>query len=107
MASEWKPFRFQLAMAARLILEQDLGLDPAKKRTQAYCLAIDTIMADPDKAQGIFEKGGQAIRLAIKEMVENGQTADLDRRTAKMRDMKDKLRAVIQRTSANALAPEN
>ena len=107
MATEWKPFRFQLAMAARLILERDLGLDPAKKRTQAYCMAIDTIMADPDKAQGVFEKGGQAIRLAIKEMVENGQTADLDRRTAKMRDMKDKLRAVIQRTSANAPAPEN
>ena len=99
MATEWKPFRFQLAMAARLILERDLELDPAKKRTQAYCTAIDAIMADPDKAQAVFENGTKAIRLAIDEMVDQGQGADLDRRTAKMRDMKDKLRAVIQQTS--------
>lgn len=30
MDTEWKPFRFQLAMAARLILERDLKLDPKK-----------------------------------------------------------------------------
>ena len=102
MSTEWKPFRFQLAMAARLILEQDLELDPAKKRTQAYCTGIDSIMADPDKAQAVFEKGTEAIKLAIGEMADQG--AGLDRRTAKMRDMKDKLRALIQQRSPDGTA---
>lgn len=105
MSTEWKPFRFQLAMAARLILEQDLELDPAKKRTQAYCTAIDAIMADPDNAQAVFEKGTEAIKLAIGEMADQG--ADLDRRTAKMRDMKDKLRALIQRTPPVGVPPKH
>ena len=93
MDTAWKPFRFQLAMAARLILERDLKLDPKKKRSQAYCNAIDTVMLDPDEAQAIFEKGTRAIEQAIAEMQDQG--AERDRRTAKMRDMRDKLRAVI------------
>jgi hypothetical protein len=93
MTTEWKPFRFQLAMAARLILERDLKLDPKKKRSQAYCNAIDVVMADPDKAQAIFEEGTKAITAAISEL--RAQGAELDRRTAKMRDMKDKLRDTI------------
>jgi len=93
MGTEWKPFRFQLAMAARLILERDLQLDPKKKRSQAYGNAIDGVMLDPEIAQAVFEEATEAIGQAIEEMKDQG--ADLDRRTAKMRDMKDKLRAVI------------
>jgi len=94
MDTEWKPFRFQLAMAARLILERDLKLDPKKKRSQTYCAAIDAVMSDPDEAQAVFEKGTKAITKAIAELTDQG--AELDRRTAKMRDMKDKLRALIR-----------
>lgn len=94
MDTEWKPFRFQIAMAARLVLEQDLKLDPKKKRSQAYCAAIDAVMADPDKAQAVFEEGTKAITKAIAELTD--QDAKLDRRTAKMRDMKDKLRSLIR-----------
>jgi AIPR protein len=94
MDTEWKPFRFQLAMAARLVLERDLKLDPKKKRSQVYCAAIDAVMADPDEAQVVFEKGTKAITKAIAALTEEG--AKLDRRTAKMRDMKDKLRALIR-----------
>ncbi len=93
MDTEWKPFRFQLAMAARLILERDLKLDPKKRRSRAYCVAIDAVMTDPDKAQAVFEEGTHLITKAISELT--NQDAKLDRRTAKMRDMKDKLRALI------------
>ena len=93
MGAEWKPFRFQLAMAARLLLEKDLELDARKKRSQAYCNAIDVVMLDADKAQIVFERATTAIKQAIANMKDQG--ADFDRRTAKMRDMKDKLRAVI------------
>lgn len=93
MGVEWKPFRFQLAMAARLLLEKDLELDARKKRSQAYCNAIDVVMLDADKAQIVFERATTAIKQAIADMKDQG--ADFDRRTAKMRDMKDKLRAVI------------
>jgi hypothetical protein len=93
MVSDWKPFRFQLAMAARLILERDLKLDPQKKRSQTYCAAIDAVMADPDKAQAVFEEGAEDIKKAIVELSSLG--AGLDRRSAKMRDMKDKLRSLI------------
>ncbi|WP_354133585.1 hypothetical protein [Bradyrhizobium sp. S3.9.1] len=89
MDSEWKPFRFQLAMAARLILERELKLDPKKKRSQAYCKPIDALMADPDSAQMVFDKGTRALTKAVAELREQG--AELDRRTAKMRDMRDKL----------------
>ena len=93
MGTEWKPFRFQLVMATRLILERELKLDPNKRRSQAYCNAIDAIMLDPDKAQVVFERATAAIGQAIAELKELG--AELDRRTAKMRDMRDKLRALI------------
>jgi hypothetical protein len=53
-------------------------------------------MADPDKAQTVFEAGTKAIAVAVAELKEQG--AELDRRTAKMRDMRDKLRAIIGRT---------
>ena len=93
MGSDWKVFRFPLAMTARLILERNLELDPKRKRTQAYCNAINSVMADADKAQAVFEEGTMVIKRAVAEL--QGQGAELDRRTAKMRDMKDKLRAVI------------
>ncbi|MFZ3178625.1 MAG: hypothetical protein WA156_00085 [Methylocystis silviterrae] len=101
MQAEWKPFRFQLAMAARLILERDLHLDGKKKRSQAYCAAIDAVMADPDKAQAIFEEGTTAITKAISELRTQG--AERDRRTAKMRDMRDKLRDVIHGVEAETV----
>lgn len=95
MSADWKPFRFQLSMAARLIIERNLKLDPKRKRMQSYCNAIDAVMSDPDKAQLIFEEGTTAIIAAVAEL--RAQGAELDRRTAKMRDMRDKLREVIQR----------
>ena len=98
MDTEWKPFRFQIIMAARLIIERDQKLDPGKKRSQAYCRAIDAEMLDPDKAQLVFERATQAITHAIAELKD--QDAKLDRRTAKMRDMRDKLRAVIEAGTA-------
>jgi AIPR protein len=104
MGTEWKPFRFQLAMAARLILERDLELDPKRKRSQAYGSAIDAVMLDPDTAQAVFEEATAAIGQAIAEMKDQG--AELDRRTAKMRDMKDKLRAVIAGQAADVVAAE-
>jgi hypothetical protein len=104
MGTEWKPFRFQLVMATRLILERDLNLDPKKKRSQAYCNAIDTIMIDPDKAQTVFEQATAAIGQAIAELRELG--AERDRRTAKMRDMRDKLRALIAGRSVEMDAAE-
>jgi hypothetical protein len=63
MGTEWKPFRFQLAMAARLILERDLKLDPKRKRSHTYCAAIDAVMGDPDKAQALLSnhKGDRRI----------------------------------------------
>ena len=86
MATEWKPFRFQLAMAARLVLERDLKLDPKKRRSQAYCAAIDAVMADPDKAQAVFEKGTKTITKAIAELTD--QDAKLDRRTRPQKQKK-------------------
>jgi hypothetical protein len=102
MGTEWKPFRFQLAMAARLILERDLELDPKKKRSQAYGNAIDETLLDPKIAQAVFEEASKAIGRAIAEMKDQG--AGLDRRTAKMRDMRDKLRAVIGEAAVDAVA---
>jgi len=97
MDTEWKPFRFQIIMAARLIIERDGKLDPKKRRTQAYCKAIDSILLDPDKAQGVFELATEAITRSVAELKDQG--AELDRRTAKMRDMRDKLRTVIGATA--------
>ena len=80
-------------MAARLLLERDLKLDPKKKRSQNYCTKIDVVMADPDKAQAVFEEGIKLITAAVSELKPEG--AELDRRTAKMRDMRDELREAI------------
>ena len=54
--TEWKPFRFQIVLAARLIIEREQKLDSKSKRSQAYCTAIDTIMLDPDRARRPFSK---------------------------------------------------
>lgn len=97
MELEWKPFRFLLAMAARLILEKELKLDPKKKRSRSYCVKIDAVMADPDGAQAVFEKGTKAIKKAIIGLKDE-EGAKLDRRTAKMRDMKEALRKLILET---------
>ena len=88
-----KPFRFQMAMASRLIIERDLGLKAEKKRSQAYCSAIDEIMTDPDKAQLVFERAVTAINQAISSLKVEGVA--LDRRTAKMKDMRDELRRIV------------
>ncbi len=93
LPAEWKPFRHQMIMAARLLIEREQGLDAKKRLTQSYCRVIDTTMLDADKAQAVFERATDAIALAIAELKDLG--AGQDRRTAKMRDMKDKLRSVI------------
>jgi hypothetical protein len=93
LESEWKPFRFALAMAARLILERDLKLDPKKRRSQVYCTTIDAVMLDSDKALKLFERAASAIQSSIADLKDQG--AELNRRTAKMRDLRDKLRTKI------------
>jgi hypothetical protein len=93
MGVEWKPFRFQLIMAARLILERDLKLDARRKRSQQYCSQIDAVMTDADEAQVLFDQGTKAIQRAVLELKDHG--VGLNRRTAKMRDMRDQLRSVI------------
>jgi hypothetical protein len=93
LAPDLKPFRFQLAMAARLILERSLGLDSSKKRSQGYCGQIDKVMADIDAAQHVFDNATKSIHTAIASLAHQG--AAMDRRTAKMKDMKDALRDAI------------
>ena len=93
LAPELKPFRFQIAMASRLIIERDQGLKAEKKRSHAYCSTIDEIMTDPDKAQSIFERSATAINYSISSLKVQG--AALDRRTAKMKDMRDELRRIV------------
>jgi hypothetical protein len=48
----------------------------------------------------VFEQATKKTTKAIAELVAQG--AKVDRRTAKMRDMKDKLRALIRQSAANA-----
>ncbi|MDR6413245.1 UNVERIFIED_ORG: hypothetical protein ABIC62_006680 [Burkholderia sp. 1595] len=94
LAPELKPFRFQLAMAARLIVEKQYGLEPEKKRSRAYCVKIDEVMSDVEEAQKVFEAAQEAIHKAVNDL--GASDAGLDRRTAKMKDMRDKLREVIE-----------
>src|ERR1051326_6707819 len=75
MDPEWKSFRFQLAMAARLLIQEAKGLHPKRMRSQKCCDVIDEVMADPDQAQKIFEAGTLAIKRAI---------ADLDRKSTRL-----------------------
>ena len=101
---DWKPLRFHLVMAARLILERLLKLDPKKWHSQVYCEKIDKVMAEPDEAQKIFGYGTSAISKAITAL--SAQGANRDRRTAKMRDMKDKLRAIIEEMTEAGTFPD-
>jgi hypothetical protein len=96
MGSEWKPFRFQLLMASRLIIERALKLDAKKRRTQAYCNEIDKLMYDAEGAQAIFERAASLIEKSVSSLKELG--VNMDRRTAKMRDMRDRLRTIIIET---------
>lgn len=89
----WKPFRFQLLMAARLILDNRLKLDAKRKRSQAYCNKIDAVMFDPDASQKLFEESAAKVAQAITKLHSLG--AARDRRTAKMRDLRDTLRGLI------------
>jgi len=91
MLPVWKPFRFQIAMAARFICERICNLHPSKRKGHAYCSAIDNLMSNADLAQSVFDEATDAIMLSIVDLKD--QDAALDRRTAKMRDMRDRLRA--------------
>lgn len=93
MDPKWKPFRFQMAMATRLLLEKEFGLEAGKRKSQKYCNVIDDLMADPDAAQSVFERTTEIIVKGIAELPD--QEAALDRRTAKMREMRDKVRGLI------------
>ena len=90
--STYKPFRFQLGMAARLIIERDQGLDAKKRLSKPNCDMIDRIMLDPDASLLVFEHAVASVNEAIKQL---GPQVGLDRRTAKMRDMRDTLRTVL------------
>jgi hypothetical protein len=50
-------------------------------------------MTDADEAQVLFDQGTKAIQRAVLELKDHG--VGLNRRTAKMRDMRDQLRSVI------------
>jgi hypothetical protein len=67
--------------------------DWTKKRSQQYCAKIDAVMTGADEAQKIFENANIAIQAAISTL--GRHDAALDRRTAKMKDMRDALRGVI------------
>lgn len=99
--SKYKPFRFQLGMAARLIIETDQALDPKKRLAKAYCDVIDRLMLDPDGSLLVFERAVASVDEAIKQL---GPQVGLDRRTAKMRDMRDTLRSVLAWTPVTATA---
>jgi hypothetical protein len=92
LESKYKPFRFQLCMAARIIIEIDNHLESRKKLTKAYCDIIDSIMIDTDASQKIFERAVEVVNIAIEKL---GTNVGLDRRTAKMKDMRDMMRSVI------------
>jgi hypothetical protein len=87
---KYKPFRFQLGMAARLLLERDHGLDGTKKLSSSYCEDIDDAMADPDVSQGTFDEATAWIDACLTKL-----GLGLDRRTAKMRDMRDALKGAV------------
>lgn len=95
MDPTWKPFRFQLIMATRLILQRQLGLEERKLRSREYCHAIDDVMSDADRAQGVFEDASAAVQKAIGQLEVQGGARD--RRTAKMKDMRDALRAILSK----------
>lgn len=95
LESKYKPFRFQLGMAARLIVEKDHFLEPKKKLSSGYCDVMDKIMLDPDRSLTIFERAVASVDKAIEQL---GPQVGLDRRTAKMRDMRDTLRLVLAST---------
>lgn len=101
--SKYKPFRFQLGMAARLIIEKEKTLDPKKRLSKAYCDVIDKLMLDTDAAQSIFEKAVNGLEEAIKTL---DSSLSLDRRTAKMKDMRDALRSVLSRPSGEVASTE-
>ncbi|MGN4077063.1 AIPR family protein [Burkholderia gladioli] len=94
LAPELKPFRFQLAMAARLVMERQYKLDPDKKRSRAYCMKLDGIMSDVEEAQKVFHAAQESVHRAVHDL--GVSDAGLDRRTAKMKDMRDKLREIIR-----------
>lgn len=88
--TKYKPFRYQLVMALRLIIEIDKELKNAKKMQAQYCSVIDDVMLDVEKSQAVFERAIEAVDSALIKI--RGQ---VDSRTAKMRDMKDALKIQI------------
>lgn len=99
---KYKPFRFQLGMAARLIIEKEQTLDPRRKLTKGYCDPIDGTMLNPDVSLDVFQDAVMSVDDAIKQL---GPQVGLDRRTAKMRDMRDALRSVLGSPSMVAQKP--
>jgi hypothetical protein len=95
--SKYKPFRFQLCMAARLILERERKLDARKKLFKGNCEVMDAVLMDVDASQALFENAIAAVDETIAAL---GSQVGLDRRTAKMRDMRDSLRARLATQSA-------
>lgn len=87
---KYKAFRYQLIMALRLMIENEEKLDPKRSLTQKYCEAIDAVLVDVDKSQAAFEKVIPCIDKAVSSV--KGGT---DRRTAKMKDMRDALIALF------------
>lgn len=95
--SDWKPFRFQILMATRLIIEVAQKLKSSSKMSRNYCSTIDSIMFDIEKSQAIFEKAISVIAVTIPELED--KSSGRDRRTAKMRDMRDRLRDAVLKKS--------
>lgn len=89
---KYKPFRFQMLMAARLIVQKDNNSNEKDKYTGAYCEAIDKIMQNVDDSTRIFQKTIDYINDAL---IDIGQENEITHRVSKMRDTRDALRKVI------------
>lgn len=88
----YKPFRFQMLMAARLILQCENSLSEKDRYTANYCLTIDKVMQSIDNSTTLF---GKTISFIDKALAEIGQPSEITHRTSKMKDTRDALRKVI------------
>jgi hypothetical protein len=96
---KYKPFRFQMLMAARLIVQKENQLNEKDKYSSAYCDTIDKVMQNIDDSTKLFQKTIDHINHALKDI---GQEDEITHRVSKMRDTRDALRRAINESPQNA-----
>lgn len=89
---KYKPFRFQMLMAARLVIQKENNLSDKDKYTCNYCETIDKAMQNVDESTRIFQK---TIEYILDALVAIGQKDEITHRVSKMRDTRDALKKVI------------